>query len=251
MLAEFSSLTLVALAAGLLFAGAVKGALGVGLPLVGMPVLLLVLPAPTAVVVMAVPILLTNLWQMLAGGHVLENLRRFWPIILFLAVGMFVGSRLLVTVDEGVLIAVLGAILLGFSVLSLTRFRPAIPPRWHMRAQPLFGLAGGLIGGFSTVFGPPVSMYLVAIGLQKDRFVSAVGTTFFAGSVALNLSLAALPVYGVREGMMAMLACLPVCAGMALGQRLRAAIPQESFSRAVLLMLVATSMILIWRGIGA
>lgn len=251
MTIPFDAFTLAAVALGLLFAGSVKGALGVGLPLVGMPVLLLVLPAPTAVVVMAVPILLTNLWQMISGGHILENLRRFWPIILFLGIGMVGGSRLLVAVDEGVLIAALGGVLLAFASISLTRFKPTIPPRWHMRAQPVFGLVGGIVGGFSTVFGPPVSMYLVAIGLPKDRFVSAVGTTFFAGSLWLNLALASLPVYGPSEAIMAALACIPVGLGMALGQRLRRAIPQETFSRAVLIMLIATSLVLIWRGLFA
>lgn len=250
MIFELAPMALAMLAVGLLFAGAVKGALGVGLPLIAMPVLLLVLPAPTAVVVMALPILLSNLWLMLAGGHVKENLRRFWPIILAVSVGLFLGSRLLITVDEDSLITALGVVVLVFALVSLTRFRPVIPPRWHFWAQPAFGLAGGLVGGFSTVFGPPISMYLVAIGLPKDRFVSAVGTTYFAGSLALNASLATLPVYGLQEAVLAGFACLPVFAGMLVGQKLRAALPQETFSRAVLVMLSVTSLLLIWRGLG-
>ncbi len=241
---------LVVLAAGLLFAGAVKGALGVGLPLIAMPVMLLVLPAPVAVVVMALPILLSNFWLMVAGGHILANLRQFWPIIISVSAGLFVGSRLLVSVDEDSLITALGFVVLVFAVVSLTRFKPVIAPRWRTWAQPFFGLTGGLVGGFSTVFGPPISMYLVAIGLPKDRFVSAVGTTYFAGSLALNASLATLPVYGRDQALLAAAACLPVFAGMLIGQRMRAALPQEAFSRAVLVMLILSSGVLIARGLG-
>ena len=243
-------LVIAVLAAGLLFAGAVKGALGVGLPLIAMPMLLVVLPAPVAVVVMGPPILLSNLLLMLAGGHVLANLRQFWPIIVSVSAGLFLGSRLLVSVDEDRLITALGVVVLVFAAVSLTRFKPVIAPRWRGWAQPFFGLAGGVLGGFSTVFGPPISMYLVAIGLPKDRFVSAVGTTYFAGSLALNASLATLPFYGRDEALLAAATCLPVFVGMTLGRRLRAALAQETFLRAVWVMLILSGGVLIARGFG-
>ena len=62
--------------------GLVKGTLGVGLPLVAVPLLSLLLPAPQAMGLLVVPVLASNLLQAWQGGRLGFALRRFGPLML-------------------------------------------------------------------------------------------------------------------------------------------------------------------------
>lgn len=53
--------------AALLLGGTTKGALGVGLPLVAIPILSLGMPAPQAIALLVMPVLLSNILQALQG----------------------------------------------------------------------------------------------------------------------------------------------------------------------------------------
>ena len=61
--------------------GVVKGTIGVGLPVVVIAVLSNFLPVPLVLALVTVPILLTNLWQVMEAGKPMVPLRRFWPMI--------------------------------------------------------------------------------------------------------------------------------------------------------------------------
>ena len=42
----------------------------------------------------------------------------------------------------------------------------------------IMGLIGGVLGGLSTIFGPPLLIYLNFLRLPKERFVAAIGVIF-------------------------------------------------------------------------
>ena len=71
-----SALILVALA--FVAGGAVKGGFGFGLPLVTVPLLATVMPPPTAISLMLVPVIAANIVQAFQGGYYKSALRRFW-----------------------------------------------------------------------------------------------------------------------------------------------------------------------------
>jgi uncharacterized membrane protein YfcA len=62
--------------------GLVKGSLGVGLPLVAVPLLSLLIPAPQAMGMLVVPVLASNLLQAWQGGRLGFAMRRFGPLML-------------------------------------------------------------------------------------------------------------------------------------------------------------------------
>ena len=57
--------------------GVVKGAIGVGLPMLAVPMMSLVMPAPQAMALVAVPVMGSNLGQVWTVGQWRQNLRRF------------------------------------------------------------------------------------------------------------------------------------------------------------------------------
>ena len=61
----------------LFFGGLIKGALGVGTPLLTVPLMALVLPPQMAVVLMAVPVVVANLWQAFKAEQIRSAVSRF------------------------------------------------------------------------------------------------------------------------------------------------------------------------------
>ena len=53
-------------------------------------------------------------------------------------------------------------------------------------AAPFTGALGGLLGGLSPIWGPPMMMLFVMLKLEKDDWVQTVGLIWFVGSVPLT-----------------------------------------------------------------
>lgn len=229
---------LAAVALTLLLAGAAKGFLGLGITFVAAPMLTLFISIPEMVTLLALPILLSNIWQAFAGGHLHQSWRRMWPLILCLGIGTVIGARLLVGVDGDILFAVLGALVAALAIIGLTGFNPRIPGRWEGIAGPVFGFAAGIVGGMTTMFGPIITAYVAHLGLDKDRLVAATALIYVASGGFL---VGALTVQGAMTGqafVASALATIPVLAGTALGDRLRRRSGETVFTKILLIFLL-------------
>ena len=80
--------------------GLIKGTLGVGTPLLTVPMLALVMPAQSAVTLMAMPILVANLWQAGSARNLAVVIRRFFPAAIALLFGTFIGTRILSSIQD-------------------------------------------------------------------------------------------------------------------------------------------------------
>jgi hypothetical protein len=94
-----------------LFAGLVKGVVGLGLPTVAMGLLGLAMPPVEAAALLLVPSLVTNVWQLLAGPRFGGLLRRLWPMMLGVVAGTLAGSGIIAGAAAGAATAFLGAAL--------------------------------------------------------------------------------------------------------------------------------------------
>jgi hypothetical protein len=83
---------LAVIAAIFLLGGAVKGVVGLGLPTVTLTLLTIVFGLKGAMVMMIVPSVATNVVQALAGGGLEGLLRRLWPMLLLVAIGIWAGT---------------------------------------------------------------------------------------------------------------------------------------------------------------
>lgn len=242
--ADFGALLLAWCALSLAVAGVVKGLIGIGIPVVSIALLSLAISVPQAVILLPVPILVTNAWQGLTGGYFVNTLRRFWPLLSAMTVGTIVGGHMLATVDTPTLQMIIGAALTVFAALNLSNPRLSLPAQAEPGVGAVAGGFGGVLGGMSTLFGPPILMFLVALKLHRDEFVGTVTTIYFIGGVILIATLAGLRVMGAAEMGWSALATLPLFAGMLVGQKLRHKISQEAFRKGLLVavMLIGVSL---------
>jgi len=232
-------------AAAFVAGGLVKGVLGIGLPLVVIPLLATVLDVPSAVALMPVPVLASNIQQMFQGKGVIWSARRFATLILPMLVATVIAAQFMAAVDFRTGSLVLGVIVILFCLIQAFPLRTQLPERSERWAHPVTGVITGFLGGLSNLFGPPLTMYLVALRLDRDEFIAATATIFTIGSTTLYITMAingllTLPSLGVSA-----MATLPVMAGVALGSRLRGRLPDMMFRRALLLALGAIGLNLI------
>lgn len=177
-----------------LLAGFVKGMIGLGLPTVAIGLLVLMMTPAEAAALLIAPSLVTNVWQMLVGGHIRSLLRRLWPMLVGIVTGTAAGASFLTSGNAAAAVAALGLALMVYAGLGLGSVRFKVPPHAETWIAPLVGLATGLITAETGVFVIPAVPYLQAIGLQRDQLVQALGLSFTVSTLAL----AAILAHGVR-----------------------------------------------------
>lgn len=231
-----------------LAAGTVKGTLGIGLPLVAVPLLATVLDLPTAVALMVVPVLASNIVQALQGKQKIATFRRFFPLLLTLIPGTIIAAQFLSSVNLRTGSLVLGVIVVLFSLSQLVRFDFEINKTQERYLNPIVGLVAGFLGGLSNLFGPPLIMYLVTLKLEKDDFVTTIGLLFVIAATTFYATLATVGILSVENAAGSLVAAIPVMAGVFIGSRLRDRIHQKTFERVLMVVLIVVGLNLIRRG---
>ncbi|MBK8989400.1 MAG: sulfite exporter TauE/SafE family protein [Chloroflexi bacterium] len=129
---------------------------GFGLALVSMPLLLLVMDIQMASPLVALVGIVAELLLLLHYRANL-NMRAVARLIVASLVGIPLGVTLLRQVEAEVITAVLGGIIILYSLYALVGFRlPQLTrPIWAYG----FGFAAGLLGGAYNISGPPVIIY--------------------------------------------------------------------------------------------
>jgi uncharacterized membrane protein YfcA len=246
---EFDTLTFAVIAIAFVLGGVSKGVVGFGLPLIAVPICASVVPVPLAIALTAAPVLISNVYQAFHGRRHGIVMRRFWPFLVTLVVGVLLGAQVLTRADHGLVAVIVGTLLLIFVVGQFFDFKPNIPSRAERRLNPFVGLLAGLLGGVSSMFGSIAVTYLVALRMHKDLFISSIGIFYLFGNTPLYGTLIVTGVMGRNEIIGTILVCLPLCAGLWLGTWLRGRISQVLFQRVLLVGLAVISLNLIRRGL--
>ena len=214
-----------------LLAGTVKGIIGLGLPTVSLALLTVTLGLSDAMALILVPSLITNLWQALVGGNGCAIFRRLWLLLLSASAAVWLGVAVLTRVNLYWLSALLGALIVVYSVVALAGLNLALTKKQETGLAPLVGLINGLLTGMTGAFVVPGVFYLQSIGLARDILIQAMGMLFTVSTLALGISLQANHLLTVELGQMSVVALLPAIIGMTIGQRIRIKLPEQHFRR--------------------
>ena len=96
-----------------------------------------------------------------------------------------------------------------------------------------------MLGGFATYFGPPVIMYLHALKVTKEEFISCAAMLYLIGIVPVFSTLAYKGVLGEKELVLSGIGAVLILAAVFFGTWLRSKIFQELFRKALLFILIA------------
>jgi uncharacterized membrane protein YfcA len=240
---EWALLAALMLAVG----GLVKGVLGVGLPLVAVPLLSLLLPTPMSIGLLVVPVLLSNLIQAIQGGRLPFALKRFWPLIL----AQFVATLLAVYFSQAWssrAVNTFMAVTVILAVLTMW-FQPRgdIPARHQIWLGPLMGAMSGALGGVSSLSGPMIITYLMALRLEREAFVGSISIIYLMGSLPMYSAMLWWGRFGWHEVGWSALAMAPVYLGLTLGNHLRSRLSERVFRRLMLAFLTLLAILLMFK----
>lgn len=230
--------------------GMFKGIVSLGLPLILLPLLLLVVDIRTAVALMMVPLILSNLVQALEGEGLAAILKRFWAPLLLIAIGSILGTVLFAVLDRHILQLTIGAFAIVFATASLAQPGLSVPAHAEPWLGPLTGLASGVIGGMSTFFGPILTIYLVGLHLPRDTFVKTIALFYFVASTALLVGGASQGTTDATLVLASALAMAPTYGGMAIGRAVRHKINPDRFRNLVLVVVWVSGANMIRLGLG-
>ena len=248
MFSEYDLLLIAWCAFALLCGGLIKGTLGVGTPLLTVPLMALVIPVQTAVALMAIPVVVANVWQASQTKQLGTVVSRFWPAFVAILIGTYAGVAILSAIDERNLLLIVGVVVIVFTVLQASTYKLHLAAAMEKPAGVVFGLASGVIGGLSSMFGPMLIIYLVSIrDLGKERFVASISFLYLACVVPWTLILIWFGVLDTRLALLSGAATIPVVVGMFLGQKLRHRVSDQKFNRLVLIVLMASGGTMLWR----
>ena len=240
---------LAACTVAIIAGGLVKGVVGIGLPLVAIPIMANFIPIPKAIALLILSSFATSVWQSADGGLFKPSVKRLWPMLIGIAIGVAISVKALATFDVKLLYLILGVIVTTFASLLHRSLVLPVTPRAERWAAPLAGIVAGLIGGLSMLFGPIYAMYLSGLKLGKELFVAGISLFNVWATVVLAIAMAQNDLLGGADLMASLLALIPSSLGVLLGTKLRHRINEDMFRKALAVVLFLIGLNLVRRAV--
>jgi hypothetical protein len=232
---------------GLLFAGIVKGATGIGYSSCALPFLVASIGLKPAIVLLVVPAMASNIAVLLTAGSLACAVRRFWPLYVATLPGILAGLVLLMWADKRVPTHILGVIISAYAIQAWLKPSFELQPKAARAAQVPVGLLNGLLTGFTGSQVMPLMPYMLALKLEAGLFVQAVNIAVVIASLFLGLGLWATGMMAAPDLGLSILAVVPALSGVQLGTWARQHIPPGQLRTFVLAVLFFIGLTLIAR----
>jgi uncharacterized membrane protein YfcA len=241
--------TQLLVAAALLLAAFVKGTSGMGFPLIATPTVALLLDIRIAITILLIPNLVMDFTQVFRGGFPLFVLRRFGWFFLVTVAGVFLGTKVLVTLPLWALNFCLGAMVLIFVVSNWLRFDFAVSPRMEKVFNIPAGFIGGFLNGMTNAAGPALAVYLYSLKLKKADFIKSISTMFFVTKLSQLVAVSTWNLFNPSTLSLSLEVTLFVLLGFYAGLKTQDRINQHNFNRGLLMLLFVVGITLIVRAL--
>ena len=243
----------VALAFGVTFAaGFVKGAIGFAMPLIMISSFGAFMPPQTALAALILPTVVTNISQALRQGPAAawQSVVTYRRLIGMIVIFIIVSAQFVRVIPEALMLGLLGVPVVLFAGVQLAGRSLALRLEHRRRAEYALGIVGGLYGGISGVWGPPVLIYLLSVGADKQETVRVQGVVFLIGSVILAAAHLQSGILNAATVPLSAALIVPAMAGMAAGYWLQDRLDPARFRRWTLILLLITGLNLLRGALG-
>ncbi len=235
------------IATAFFFSGIIKGFLGIGLPAAAMAILTIFIAPKTAIALMVLPIIFANIMQFSRSENRLQTASKYKYFAMAILGSIFITSLFISSYPTSLLTISIGVAMVVFSVHMLFGFN--LPISAHNGWQIGIGLFAGVLGGLSSIWSPPVAMYLLSRNVSKEEFIGGSGFLFLAGCFPLALGLAISGVLNTETILQSIIGLLAVMVGFWVGEKLRKIVSQAIFRKIVLVVFLILGVRLIATGI--
>lgn len=240
---ELLSITALAVCLATIF----QAIAGFGYAIIGVPILSVILGPKEAVIFLLISGTYMRMFMLM---RVYKKVSFSLVKLLFFGAifGVIPGNLVLKHVDSSMLNIILGCTLILAVILLRFKFT------WHTVNEKLEQIVFGVIGGFFTsatgVGGPPIALYMIHAGRDKEKsradlicyFVLCNFIAIFVGYKVGNIQMGdfvGLPLWSLPAGFL----------GIHLGEKIFRYINQEAFNRVTMLAILLSAIIMMYKGI--
>ena len=225
--------------------GIIKGTVGIGLSMFAVPIIAFFLPPTTSMILLCVPVLVTNILQIEVQKGI--NSYRFLPMFIALVVGILIGVNLILEINHSSISKIIAISIIFAAIFNLfgLNFSDVKPNLEKIITIPL-GFFSGIIGGVSNMYSPYILAYLVSTNLEKDALIRTIATMYFLGSLIIFPLWFYNGLGTFQDIIWSILLLLPAIIGQKIGTIIRGKISNKLFKKIILyiLMLIGLSLLI-------
>lgn len=231
------------------FLGAViKGAVGIGLSLFSVPVITFFLPPTSSMILLCIPVLITNILQMEIQKGV--GSFRFVPMFIALVIGIIIGCNLILQVQLKTISQIIAISIIFAATVNLFGINLKFIKLHFEKIFTIFlGFFSGIIGGLSNMYAPYILCYLVSTDLNKDDLIRTIAAMYFIGSVVIFPIWIYNELGTINDLILSSLLLIPALLGQKIGTKIRDKISNENFKRIILYILMVIGLTLLIKNI--
>lgn len=224
-----------------------KAITGLGLPLIAIPIISVWLGVETAVVILALPTAVTNLWVMWSLREGRHEFRGLWPLYVTSGVGAVVGTYVLTSISDRAITLSVAMIVFGFIALRLLQPDFQLDRGLFRRFAAPVGTLIGVVHGATGISGPLVATYVAAAKAPRVPHVFLVSAVFQVVTTVQLTTMIALGLFDRDRTIGTLLALIPVALVTPLGLQFGRRVRPETFQRLLLVLLAAVGLRLLYR----
>ena len=216
-----------------LFAGFVKGAVGFAMPLIMMSAFSSFLPSEVALAGLLLPTLVTNIAQAFRQGWApaVQSAVKYRRFLIATVIFIGVSAQIFDLIPRMAYLLLLGLPVTIYAAVQLAGVPLQIKLHHRVRAEWVLGVIGGLYGGISGIWGPPLLVLLLSTGVAKLEMVRVQGVIFLIGAVALLAAHLGTGLASPERLAFSAALVVPSLLGMALGYKVQDRLDQVVFRR--------------------
>jgi uncharacterized protein len=231
---------------GLVVAGIVKGSTGLGYASCALPFLVATVGLKSAMGLVLLPAMATNLSVALSAGHFRETVTRFKWLYVSMIPGITVGITLLLYVQQSAAVTTLGVLVVSYAILALARPKLRLPQKYEYALQLPTGFINGVMTGLTGAQVMPLFPYVMSLHLDAARTVQTINLAVLIATFILGVGLI---LAGLVSGPLlaaSLAAVIPAIIGTELGNWMRERIPAQRFRTLMLVTLftIGTTLVL-------
>ena len=246
---DYSTFQISSIFAAYIVAALVKGVTGLGFSTICLPILALTIGLKDALPLVIIPSVSSNILVMVGAGHFVPTVMRFWPMLIATVPGIVLGLWFLSYIDGILAGAVLGMVLIVFSLLSYINPSFNLAPGLEGPLGPVSGFLTGLVNGVTGSQVMPSLPFLMALPLSRNAFIQAINCSFTLSSIVMAFGLAKLGLMTPQAALLSTFGILIAFAGVRTGENIRGKLSPQQFRKSVLITLGIMGAVLIAKAI--
>jgi uncharacterized protein len=244
---EIAQMTIAGLA--IFCGGLIKGVLGIGAPLVAIPVLAHLYDVPTAIAVMTLSLAVSSFWQAWEHRRAPLAHNTLHLVLAGCAGGVVVGTYLLGVAEDAWLEVMLGVLVLAFVALHVARPDIMLSAQGARRAALPVGVLTGVFQGSAGVSTPVSVTFVLAQGLKRDPYLLETQSIFTVMAISQIIALSAFGIMTTRLGAASVAGLVPTMVGVWLGRHIADHVSNRAFERLTLVVMSLIAVSLLVRAI--